>query len=125
MPGPATYTEANQGRCYRLELDAGEVATIRFGAQDTDWQGAVSWALHPAKDADGEVIDEIAVEYSLHPDGDYWTPELDSPFSEQAQGVETSPLERMRFREQERDGVEDTGAFVEFLTRVPVQIEFS
>lgn len=125
MPGPATYTEGKQGRSYRMELAADEVATVTFGALETDWQGAVSWVAHPAQDVDGEYIGEVAVEYSLHPEGDDWSPELDSPFKEKTQGVETSPLERMRFTEQEREGTADTEAIIEFLTRVPISIEIA
>ena len=81
-----------------IGLDAGENAVVAFNHPingRVKWDmGGVSWTVAPRISSD---TIEVTVEHSLTPDGDYWAPDPDSPFSKAVEGKEFSRIERIRY----------------------------
>lgn len=88
----------DQGTSYRVQLDAGGVATVSFknrslwGFKSRGSVGyRVSWSVFPG---DGGTV---AAEHSLLPEGDHWSDDPDSPFDEDNENYEEAPIARLRF----------------------------
>ena len=93
-------TSGHQGRDIVIASVAqNETLLVTFGALRSgavQWgNGGVSWTVDPA--AEGDEV-EYTVEHSLAPEGDYWSPDAESPFDEPTQGIEEYRIERIRFR---------------------------
>ena len=78
----------------RIVLETGESAIATFTERMSWGAGGVTWTIN------GEASDSgfsVAVDHSLHVDGDDWIPDRESPFNEPSNGVEEYRISRMRF----------------------------
>ena len=107
----------------RVALDAGEAATVTF-LRKVFWEsGGVSVSLFPDTDADGTsagASGELKYEHALHDEGDFWTEDLDSPYTASSDVTEVS--EEARVSRVRVTAVNGAGVF-EILSPVDCRIE--
>lgn len=83
---------ANQGHTFDVALDADDVLTVAMDGV-IDWVKGLTWGVIIADGAGASV----AVDHSLLPEGDRWTPAPSSPYTKSREGRETARFQRIRF----------------------------
>lgn len=92
MADSTTFQTAQGLKGESISLLAGEAAIIIFDRAIPWDRGGVSVTLTPGDTG------EVVYEHSLEAEGDDWTPDLGSPFSEPVSHKETGRISRLRIR---------------------------
>ena len=78
---------------YQISLDDGEFAIITLHKASFDYyiRGGGLWTVFPGSGA------QVSADHSLVMEGDFWSPEIGSPFSEITERREPHRIPRTRF----------------------------
>ena len=96
-----------------IRLDDADIVVITFNRAIYWDRGGVSWTIN-ASDPNAAGF-SVAVEHSLHTEGDDWVPDPAGPFTEGSCGVEEYRISRIRFT--------NTGDSVNVLMLAPTAID--